>query len=200
MTDAKSRPEPASRSSVQVELRESTSILPPLSASKRSNAESGTKVTFLGSSKTAAAKARQKSTSNPDQFPCASRSENPGNPWLTPQLKVPRCLTVSSVAAPATEAAKTQSAAAMPRRPMLGLAVRALMMTPWLGVRRHAQITGSRHHRLAASQARGMAHDDFRADIHARIEIDDIAIGEAKTARRNRLPDGFGLIGAVNAI
>jgi hypothetical protein len=70
---------------VQVELRASTSTLRFCSSVNRSLASSGMNLTLPGSSKIAAAMARQKSTSNPDQFPFSSTLENPGNPVLTPQ-------------------------------------------------------------------------------------------------------------------
>src|SRR6185437_6200441 len=54
----------------------------------------------LGSLKTAAAIARQTSTSIPVQLPLSSGAENPGKPWLTPQDSMPRALTVSSVVFP----------------------------------------------------------------------------------------------------
>jgi hypothetical protein len=79
------RPSCASRDSVHVELRASTSIEPDFSASKRSCADSGVKRTFVASLKIAAASARQKSTSRPAQVPLAFCAENPSMPWLTPQ-------------------------------------------------------------------------------------------------------------------
>ena len=45
----------------------------------------------------AAAMARQKSTSKPDQTPRSSTNENPGNPSLTPQINEPRALTAVKV-------------------------------------------------------------------------------------------------------
>src|SRR5262245_14433010 len=82
---------------VHVVLRDSTSIRSPCSADNRSVVLSGTNCTFLGSLKIAAAIARQKSTSKPFQFPCASLVENPINSGLTPQLTVPRAFTLSRV-------------------------------------------------------------------------------------------------------
>src|SRR5436190_22833600 len=43
-------------------------------------------------------------------------------------------------------------------------------------------------------------HDDFRAERHARIEIDDVLVHHADAARRNSLADTVGLGGAVDAI
>src|SRR5581483_4480667 len=92
--------------SVQVVLRDSTSISPDCSAVKRSLADSGTNLTLLGSSKMAAAIARQTSTSIPVQLPLSSGEEKPGRPWLTPQESWPRSLTAFSVWALADCAAK----------------------------------------------------------------------------------------------
>src|SRR5712692_4420204 len=68
-----------------VELRDSTSTLRFCSSVNRSLASSGTNLTLLGSLKIAAAIARQKSTSKPDQLPFSSALEKPGRPVLTPQ-------------------------------------------------------------------------------------------------------------------
>ena len=54
--------------------------MPDLSAGNLSEARSGMNVTFLGSPKTAAATARQKSTSMPDHCPDASFVEKPAIP------------------------------------------------------------------------------------------------------------------------
>src|SRR5262249_20386834 len=93
------RPSELSRDIVQVELRDSTSILPDCSAPKREAASNGMKVTLAGSPKIAAATARQKSTSKPVHAFLSSMLEKPSNPWLTPQLSVPRSLTAFSVCA-----------------------------------------------------------------------------------------------------
>src|SRR5271165_2496313 len=100
---------------VQVELRDRTSIFLSLSASNRSEAVSGTYSTFVGSLKIAAASARQKSTSKPDQSPLSSLIEKPAIPWLTPQISAPRSCTVLSVWAVPGAAAKAPNprAAAM---------------------------------------------------------------------------------------
>src|SRR5215469_3809251 len=82
---------------VQVEFRERTSILPSRSASNRVSADSGTSWTLAGSANIAAARARQKSTSNPDHAPRSSTNENPGSPSLTPQMSEPRALISPSV-------------------------------------------------------------------------------------------------------
>src|SRR6195952_3226011 len=96
---AKFTPSEVSRDSVQVVLRDSTSISPDCSAVKRSLADSGTNLTLVGSLKMAAATARQMSTSRPVQLPLSSGEEKPGRPWLTPQDSIPRSLTVLSVCA-----------------------------------------------------------------------------------------------------
>src|SRR5919204_4863675 len=92
-----------SRESVHVVLRDKRSMSPVLSGSKRSLDESGVNLTFVASLNTAAARARQKSTSKPVQLPLSSGLENPGRPWLTPQMSEPRSFTDLSVwADPAT--------------------------------------------------------------------------------------------------
>ena len=100
-------PSEVSRDSVQVVLRESTSISPDCSAVKRSLADSGTNLTLVGSLKIAAAIARQISTSSPVQLPLSSGDEKPGRPWLTPQDSMPRSLTVLRVCAVAACGRKT---------------------------------------------------------------------------------------------
>src|SRR5271165_6547175 len=97
---------------VQVELRDRTSIFLSLSASNRSEAVSGTYSTFVGSLKIAAASARQKSTSKPDQSPLSSLIEKPASPWLTPQMSLPRSCTVFSVWASAAAPSARAAAAA----------------------------------------------------------------------------------------
>src|SRR6478735_9468489 len=93
----KTTPSEASRDSVQVLLRESTSISPACSEVKRCCELSGTYLTFSASLSTAAATARQKSTSSPDHLPWLSAEENPGPEVLTPQTTWPRAFTASSV-------------------------------------------------------------------------------------------------------
>src|SRR6476660_10137757 len=104
-------PSEVSRDSVQVVLRESTSISPDCSAVKRSWADSGTYLTLLGSPKMAAAIARQTSTSSPVQLPLSSGDEKPGRPWLTPHDSMPRSLTVLSVWAVAASVEKAAARA-----------------------------------------------------------------------------------------
>jgi hypothetical protein len=87
---------------------------PVLSGSKRSLAESGVNLTLVESFKTAAAIARQKSTSNPVQLPLSSGSENPATPWPTPQMSEPRSFTALSVCAEA--ATEPPSAKTAPKR------------------------------------------------------------------------------------
>src|SRR5262249_61965513 len=91
----------ASRDDVQVVLRASTSTSRACRAVKRSFADSGTYLTLLASSSTAAAIARQKSTSSPAHFPCASGRPNPASVPLAPQLSMPRSFTALSVCADA---------------------------------------------------------------------------------------------------
>src|SRR5262245_52422815 len=119
---AKFRPSEVSRESVQVELRDSTSISPDCRAVKRSLAESGLNFTLLASLKTAAAMARQRSTSRPVQLPRSSGLEKPGNPWLTPQTSWPRCFTALRVCADAgaPNPSRAANASVMPAGFMTG--------------------------------------------------------------------------------
>src|SRR6476646_12072756 len=94
---ANNTPSEFSRDIVQVVLRDNTSILFDWSALNRTGASNGTKATFEGSSKMAAATARQKSTSKPDQLFLSSALEKPSKPWLTPQFSTPRSLTAFRV-------------------------------------------------------------------------------------------------------
>src|SRR3954454_3824689 len=107
----KFKPSEVSRDEVQVVLRASTSTSPDCSAVKRSFAVSATNLTLAGSLKTAAATARQKSTSRPVQLPCASGRPKPPSVPLPPQLSIPRDLTELSVWAEAADAAKATAAA-----------------------------------------------------------------------------------------
>src|SRR5262249_51108226 len=96
-TPVKFRPSEVSRDEVQVVLRASTSTSPDCNAVKRSLADRGTYLTFSASFSTAAAMARQKSTSRPVHFPCASGSPKPASVPLAPQFRMPRSLTAFSV-------------------------------------------------------------------------------------------------------
>src|SRR5438045_2795866 len=93
----KTTPSDASRVRVQVLLRDSTSISPACRDERRCCDLSGTNLTLLASFSTAAATARQKSTSSPVHLPWLSAAENPGPDVLTPQTSWPRALTASSV-------------------------------------------------------------------------------------------------------
>src|SRR3954452_16801234 len=107
----KFRPSEVSRDEVQVVLRASRSTSPDCSAVKRSLAVSATNLTLLASLKTAAATARQKSTSSPVQLPCASGRPKPPSVPLAPQLSIPRDLIALSDWAEAADAAKAIAAA-----------------------------------------------------------------------------------------
>src|SRR5262245_41387001 len=100
---------------------------PVLSGSKRSLAESGVNLTLVESFKIAAASARQNSTSKPVQLPLSSGLENPGSPWLTPQMSEPRSFTAFSVWADA--ATEKPSAPAAPTKRKIA----RFMMQPLLG-------------------------------------------------------------------
>src|SRR5882672_5229342 len=90
-------PSEASRVRVQVVLRDRISISPDCRAVNRCCALSGTHFTFLASPNTAAAMARQISTSSPDHSPLDSACEKPASPTFTPQMTWPRSLIVSNV-------------------------------------------------------------------------------------------------------
>src|SRR5579883_52633 len=160
---------------VQVELRDSKSIFLAFKASKRSSALSGTKRTFAASPRVAAATARQKSTSKPDQAPLASAIEKPGTPWLTPQIRAPRWRASSSVPAKADEAAPASAASAKAKRRRLGPMAISL-------------------------KARRLLDDDAGSDRHAVVKIDDVVVDQAEAARRDGVADRLRLIGAVDAI
>src|SRR5687768_532729 len=44
-----------------------------------------------------------------------------------------------------------------------------------------------------------MADNYLRAERHAGVEVDDVAVGQAETAGRDRLTNGFRLVGSVDA-
>ncbi|EXI69997.1 MAG: hypothetical protein AW07_04215 [Candidatus Accumulibacter sp. SK-11] len=92
----------ASRVRVHVVLASNRSTLRVCSAGNRAVVCSGTNSTFSGSFSTAAATARQKSTSSPRQYPLASRSEKPGMSSLTPQRSCPRDFTPFRTSADST--------------------------------------------------------------------------------------------------
>src|SRR6218665_1101728 len=115
----KCRTSEASRVRFQVVLRVRMSTSPACSAAKRCCELSGTNSAFLGSPSTAAAIARQVSTSRPDQLPCVSGAEKPATPLVTPHLTVPRALTASRVLpawAGAPDRAVASNAAAAARK------------------------------------------------------------------------------------
>src|SRR5208337_2615166 len=99
----------------------------------------------------AAASARQKSTSKPDQSPLSSLKEKPASrPWLTPQTSLPRSCTVFSVWASA--AAPNASAAVAARR------VVSFSMTTLEGIGFERR-----------SERDRLLDDDLRSDRHAII-------------------------------
>src|SRR5215207_5328321 len=105
MTPANLRPSEVSRLIVQVVLRDRISTSPDCSAVKRSLAVSGVNFTFCASPNTAAATARQKSTSMPVQLFCSSGKPNPIRLVFTPHCTKPLAFTSSSVPAFAAVAA-----------------------------------------------------------------------------------------------
>src|ERR1700722_15570636 len=174
-----------SRPIVQLELRDSTSICLFFKASKRSEADSGTYCTFDGSSKIAAATARQKSTSKPDHFPSASLLAKPSKPGLTPQMSEPRSWTVLSVCPSAL--APTASAAAKPRT--IGIILRMNQS--------RFRVCGPSARILKSDR---LPDDHLRADRDAVVKVDHVVIHQAEAARRDGVSDRLRLGGAVNAI
>src|SRR5262249_14985403 len=49
-------------------------------------------------------------------------------------------------------------------------------------------------------RTRTLDHDHLGADLDLAVQVDDVLIAHADTAGRHRLPDGPGLVRAVNAI
>jgi hypothetical protein len=90
-------PSVVSRSMVRVELRYSTSTSPEPSAVKRVEEESGTKRTFVGSWKIAAASPRQRSTSSPCHTLRLSGRATPATPVWMPQCSTPRATPAGSI-------------------------------------------------------------------------------------------------------
>src|SRR5271165_844009 len=177
---------------VQVELRDRTSIFLSLSASKRSEADSGTYSTLDGSLKIAAASARQKSTSKPDQSPLSSLIEKPAIPWLTPQISVPRSCTDLSVWAPAGAPASAASPrAAAAARSGVNERMKSLEKSRASRVQSSAQPVSERHR---------LFDDHLRSHRHAIEEIGHVLVDEAEAARRYSVADRLRLVGAVNAI
>src|SRR5262249_20692262 len=64
--------------------------------------------------------------------------------------------------------------------------------------RRRASARAHRHHRPGALLAR--QHHHAGADLHPRVEVGDVLIGEADAVRRYEAADGRGLVGAVDAV
>src|SRR5262245_34754608 len=163
------------------------SIAPDLSASKRSLADNGVNLTLLASLKIAAATARQKSTSNPDQAPFSSAAENPKIPWLTPQLSAPRSFTAASVCAEAVPTARTSATAGATRD------IKRFMADSLPCERIETEDRVALH-------LGGMAHDHLGADRYAVVQVHDVVIDEAKAARRYGMTDRVRLVGAVDAV
>src|ERR1017187_8113695 len=188
---------------VQVELRASTSTLRFCNSANRSFASSGMNLTLPASSNIAAAMARQKSTSNPDQFPFSSALENPGNPVLTPQntasLRILLLSFLVSERSYAKAAAATASAIAQPiNRPVRKFSANSFgMLSLQRATSKHVVLSTAG---TARSQLRLLADDHFGPDRNAIVQIDDIGIDQAETSRRHGRSDGLRRIGAVDAI
>ena len=112
--------EAVSRVMVQVVLRDSRSTSPDCSAVKRCCAVSGMYCTLLASPNTAAATARQTSTSMPVHLPWVSGCEKPASAGVDAADQAPRALIASrSLPAYAVPAAPTSVAATMPAAMLL---------------------------------------------------------------------------------
>src|SRR5208337_877087 len=129
----------------------------------------------------AAASARQKSTSKPDQSPLSSLKEKPASrPSLTPQMSLPRSCTVFSVWA---SAAAPNARAAVAARSVVSFSMTTLER---IAVKR--------------SERDRLPDDDLRSDRHAAIEIGDVIVDEAEAAGRDGVADRLRLVGAMDAI
>src|SRR5271166_5926222 len=129
----------------------------------------------------AAASARQKSTSKPDQSPLSSLKEKPASrPSLTPQMSLPRSCTVFSVWA---------SAAALNAR--AAVAARSVVSFSMTTFERIA---------VKRLERDRLPDDDLRSDRHASIEIGDVIVDEAEAAGRDGVADRLRLVGAMDAI
>src|SRR3954454_10870208 len=109
---AKLKPRLASRERVQVVLRDRRATSPDCSDVKRCWVFAGVKRTLPASPNTAAATARQRSTSMPRQTPLESGCENPASPVLTPHCTKPFLRTASRVDCAAALVHTSTSAAA----------------------------------------------------------------------------------------
>src|SRR5262245_33387681 len=177
---AKASPSEISRDIVHVVSRERTSIVPDVSAAKRSLADSGTNLTLSASLKMAAARARHRSTSNPVHFPLSSGMENPCRPWLTPQDSEPRSWMALRVWAEAGRVAASAAAAVAKAR--------RFMTDPPRGGWKPFLELGS------------VAHDHPGAHRHPIIQIDDGVVHQAEATRRHGIADCLRLVGAVDAV
>src|SRR5215813_10905877 len=53
---------------------------------------------------------------------------------------------------------------------------------------------------LARTESVLLLHDHLGPDRDAVVEVDDLVVDQPEAARRHRVPDGLGRIGAVNAV
>src|SRR6202049_2679680 len=199
---------------VQVELRESTSMSPDLSAANPVAASSGTNFTLPASSKMAAASARHRSTSKPLQLPLSSTLQKPSSPWLTPQASAPLSRTAWSVCAAAAAAVARADASASRRDAQATRRSRKLHRERARGggtgkERRVRPAAEGNAGKLGFGKSVGMApplqfrtlaHDDLGPDRNPVVEIHAVPVHEPEAARRNRVPDRLRLIGAVDAV
>src|SRR5580693_825859 len=174
-----------SRPIVQLELRDSTSICLFFTASKRSEADSGTYCTLDGSSKIAAATARQKSTSNPDHFPWSSLVAKPSRLGFTPQMREPRTWTALSV----WDWAATLNICVAARARTIGIILRMNQS--------RFRFCGPPTRRLKSDR---LPDDHLRADRHAVVKVDHVVIDKTKAARRDGVSDRLRLVRAVNTV
>src|SRR5210317_170238 len=116
---------------VMVVLRYSRSPSPEFSTVKRVLPVVGTNFTLSGLPSTAAAVARQKSTSKPAQRPESSGAAKPGTPVVTTQFSSPRAFTSSSVpafATPDVDASATAADTASVLKSFIGHSLQLLLL------------------------------------------------------------------------
>src|SRR3984957_3947795 len=181
---------------LHVELRERISTLRLCSSLKRSLESSGMNLAFFGSSKIAAATARQKSTSNPVQLPLSSGIEKPGRPVLTPPSTSPRRIARFRVRVSyrswVTAAAAIANAITSPiRRPPRN--VRMILS-------RNNRENGWAVKAARRLQRRLLPHDHLGADRNATIKVGNVGIDQPEASGRDGGADRIRPVGAVDTI
>ena len=181
---------------LHVELRERISTFRLCSSLKNLLASSATNRTFFGLSKIAAATARQKSTSKPDQLPLSSGFENPGRPVLTPHRTASRrnrpFQGLGIVSFPyATAAAPIATATPRPiRRPARNVPMECISRNHTAG-----------NHLRSADYRSGFCRTITLVPTGTRsYRVDHVGIDQPEAAGRDASADRLRLIGAVDAV